>query len=267
MDLSSSKNITPELIDSLMEQIQLCFRQVRPLVLERAGSVSFTAKQDGSPVTVTDSEIENIIFEFIKARFPGMPIFGEESGYDNNLPEVCLLIDPIDGTPSFIKNIPAFTAMAVLIVEGASLASVIYNYSTDEMFVAQKGKGAFKNDVVLNLKGKTLPKIAFCKGRHITPLNSILNQKNIICEIAPSGGGYGFNAIAEGSVAARFQLHSRGYIHDYAPGALLVSEAGGVIIPIKEDTYTYKTTSFVACHPELENTIRENLQAIRDLEI
>ncbi|MDO8265752.1 MAG: inositol monophosphatase family protein, partial [Candidatus Saccharibacteria bacterium] len=100
MDLTKSQNITPELINSMMEQIILCFRQVRPLVLERAGKSDFINKQDGSPVTATDSEVEEVIFKSIHDKFPSIPVFGEESGYDENLPEVCWLIDPIDGTAS-----------------------------------------------------------------------------------------------------------------------------------------------------------------------
>ena len=166
-----------------------------------------------------------------------------------------------------MENIPTFTAMAALIVDGSTRACIIYNYSTDDLFIAQKDKGAYKNDGKLSLKEKPLPHVALCKGRHINPLNSILNDKKIGCEIAPSGGGYGFTAVADGLFAARFQLHSRGYIHDYAPGVLLVQEAGGCIIPIKDKEYTYKSKSFVACHPELEDIVRTNIDAIRELEI
>ncbi|MDO8265793.1 MAG: inositol monophosphatase family protein, partial [Candidatus Saccharibacteria bacterium] len=160
-----------------------------------------------------------------------------------------------------------FTAMAALVVAGFTQACIIYNYSTDDMFTAKKDQGAYKNNNKLSLKEKPLPHIAMCKGRHINSLTNILKAKKIVCEIAPNGGGYGFTAITEGKFAARFQLHSRGYIHDYAPGALLVLEAGGCIIPIKDKEYDYKCKSFVACHPELEDMVRENISAICELEI
>lgn len=262
----SPDTLTPDLIDAMLDHLQNCFRRVRPLVIETAGKSDFINKQDGSPVTDTDSKVENIIFKSMEDRFPGIPVFGEETGYSDKLPEACWLIDPIDGTASFIENIPTFTSMAVLILDGEAVACAIYNFSTNNMFVAQKSKGAYKNGIKMNLQSKELPTKALCKGRFIDELNMILMPEGVSCEIGSVGAGHGFSLVADGLFAARFQLNSGGYIHDYAPGALLVREAGGKIIPLDKDTYTYDSKSFVACHPGLEDTIRTHLQSIQALD-
>lgn len=254
------------MVDDALAAIQDAFRQCRPLILARAGKVAHTDKQDGSPVTETDVAVEKILFEVMAQRMPGMPVFGEETGYGNDLPAAFWLVDPIDGTPNFIQNIPIFTSMGVMIAGGEAVACAIYNIAADTMYVAQKGKGAYKNGVRLDLTATPLPAVAHCKGRLIEPLDELLHATQVHCENAPVGGGYGFSLVADGKSAARFNLLGAGYIHDYAPGALLVREAGGVILPVGEDEYTYKTRSFIACHPELAPVLRPHLHELRALE-
>lgn len=258
--------LSPEEIDTSLDIVKEVFRQFRPIILERAGNIAFTDKQDGSPVTETDMEVEVALQAALSKRFPGVPVYGEETGYTDGLTGAFWLVDPIDGTSSFIKNVPTFTSMAALIQDGETVASIIYNISTNDMYTAQKGQGAYKNDTRLDLAKAPLSGRALCKGRFFEALNKILEPKKVVCENGPSGGGYGFSVVADGRFAARFNLDSRGYTHDYAPGALLVREAGGAIIPVQENTYTYETRSFIACHPELEPVLRPHVQAIRELE-
>lgn len=260
------ETLTGDLIDSMLEHLQGCFSQVRPLIMSRAGKSEFSNKSDGSPVTKADSEVEKIIFDAMESLFPGLSVFGEETGYGDDLPQVCWLIDPIDGTDSFIKNIPTFTSMAVLLVDKQAVACIIYNYTTEDVFIAQKDKGAYKNGVVLDLGLGEMPKEALCKGRYVSALDRILETKGVSCSTGPVGAGHAFSTVADGLYAARFQLSSQGYIHDYAPGALLVQEAGGCIIPLDREIYTYDCKSFVACHPGLEETIQTQRLSIKELE-
>jgi len=256
----------PNIVDDSFRAIQTIFRESQPYILEHAGKSTYTSKLDGSPVTDIDVAIEKNVQKKMENLFPGLPIFGEETGYGKDLPDLFWLIDPIDGTKNFIANIPTFTCMAALIQNGETVASIIYNPSTNAMFTAQKDKGAFKNEARLNLSESALPPVAFCKERFIEELNSILRPKQVACEKAPTGGGYGFTMVAEGLAAARFQIHAKGYVHDYAPGALLIREAGGAILPILDVPYTYTSHSFVACHPDLESILTPYLPRLRELE-
>ncbi|HSW66548.1 MAG TPA: inositol monophosphatase family protein [Bacillota bacterium] len=258
---------TQDEIEHALAVIQEVFRSCRPYVLERAGKSSHTDKKDGSPVTAADLEVEKRILAAMAKHFPGVPVYGEETGYGEDLPEAFWLFDPIDGTQSFVENVPSFTSMAVLIQGNEAAASIIYNISTDDMYVAQKDKGAYKNGTRLDLSKVRLPRVAYCKERFFKPLDAILEPKGVHCENGPSGGGFGFTLVADGLSAARFNMLGGGYIHDYAPGALLVREAGGAIVPIKDDVYTYKLRSFVACHPELEPVLLPRSHELRGLEI
>lgn len=263
----TSGRLTAEIADGSLTLVQDVFRRFRSPILKRAGNSRYTAKFDGSPVTETDTEIELALQAELAQQFPEVPVFGEETGYGADLPPACWLVDPIDGTESFIKGTPTFTSMAVLIQAGEATAAVIYNPSTDDMYVARAGHGAYKNDIRLDLRQQKLPAKALCKGRHIEALNHLLLSTGVVCEIAPTGGGYGFTMVADGQAAARFQLHSRGQTHDYAPGALLVREAGGAVIPIEDKTYAYDSRSFVACHPGLETIVCTHLEELRRLEL
>ena len=265
--LGDGRALTAPEIDESLTIVQQVFQDFRTRVLARAGHSAHTDKHDGSPVTDTDVEIETELQAALARRFPGMVVLGEETGYDDaNLPDVCWLIDPIDGTQSFIANLPFFTCMAVLIQDNEAVASIIYNPSTDTTHTARKNGGAYRDGTRLALGQLPMADIALCKLELIDPLTALLRSSGVVCEAAPTGSGHGLTRVADGLAAARFQLRGRGSIHDYAPGALLIREAGGVIIPVKDEEYTYQTRSFVACHPALETVIREHLPAIRALE-
>lgn len=255
-------------ITAALDAMQDAFRSQRDYVMARAGKQTFSDKQDGSPVTEADVAVEDAVTAVMTAQFPDMPVFGEEVGYDDAaLPERFWLIDPIDGTKSFIENTPAFTGMAVLIEDGESIASIIYNFTTDAMYVARKGLGATKNGERLDLSTVALPQVAYGKARFFDTLDAFLEPVGVHCENGPEGGGFGHTLVVDGLSAARLNLAGRGYTHDYAPGALLVREAGGVILPIQEDEYNFRSRSFIACHPALESVLRPHLDEIRQLEI
>lgn len=258
--------LTPEEIEGSLAVMQAVFRQVGPRIVEHAGKMAHVDKKDGSPVTAMDVEVEKIVQAKLARQYPDLLVFGEETGYGKELPPAVWLVDPIDGTQSFIDNVPTFTSMAVLIQDKEAIAAVIYNPSTDEMYVAQKDRGAYKNGVRLELDKLPLPRIAWCKERFFDAINPLLAPAGVSCEKGPSGAGNGFALVADGRVAARFNLHGGGYVHDYAPGALLVREAGGALVPIMNDDYTYDTFSFVACHPQLEPILRAEVAKLRELE-
>lgn len=266
MNPSVTNTLSASDITQSLGIVKRVFRDFRPTLVSLAGNVAFTDKHDGSPVTDTDMEIEIALQAALAEQFPGVPVYGEETGYGKSLQGTFWLVDPIDGTKSFIEGAPTFTSMAVLIQDNEAIASVIYNPSTDQLFSAQQGQGAYSNDRLLDLTTLPLPSIAFCKERFMAALDPRLATLGVHCEEPPTGSGYGFSMVAAGQVAARFNLHGRGNIHDYAPGALLVREAGGVIVPYIGQTYDYTMRTFVACHPAMADWVREQADLLRELD-
>ncbi len=253
-----------------MAAIQDVFRECGQLIIDRAGQPGAirTKDRDGSSVTRTDEEVEERLLSVLRERFPDLPVFGEESGYDeDNLPLACWLIDPLDGTNNFIEGSTGFTCMGVLIQNGQAVASIIYDPSSKAMYTAKKGQGAYKNGQKLDLAAMPLPEVALCKDLFIDELDKILAPKGVHCVNPRTGGGYGFTMVADGRAAARFNMHGGGYVHDYAPGGLLVREAGGVLVPILDAQYGYQTRSFVACHPDVAAVIEQYVPRLRELEV
>ncbi len=248
-----------------LEPIEQAFRSVAPYILDNAGHEALKLKTDGTPVTEIDIETERRIKAALKGFYAGVEILGEETGYDpNNLPNACWLIDPIDGTKSYIENFPSFTTMGLYVKDNEAVACVVYNPTTDEMFTAVKGQGAYLNGDKLDLTMTKLPKNAVVKARFVKSITDL--RPPVKVEAPPSGAGYPFIQIAKGALAARFNFNAHGHIHDYATGILLVQEAGGVVIPINDEEVTLYSKSFVACHPLLSEFIHDNKAALATIE-
>src|SRR6185295_15959634 len=89
-----------------------------------------------------------------KAR-PGYGFLGEEGGQREGADKTHRwIVYPLDGTTNFLHGIPQFAISIALEREGAMVAGLVYNPATDEMFTAEKGKGAFLNDQRLRVAGR-----------------------------------------------------------------------------------------------------------------
>lgn len=108
-------------------------------------SFQLERKSDQSPVTNADREAESIIREQIRKHFPGHGIIGEEFGTENEDSEVVWVLDPIDGTKSFIHGIPFYTTLIGILVRNKPEVGIIYAPALDEMVSAATGKGCKLN--------------------------------------------------------------------------------------------------------------------------
>lgn len=116
---------------------------IRETVGKYIGQVHVDYKADDSPVTLADKEIERYIVSQIEARFPEGVIVGEESGThpasatapDSGRPLVEWIVDPIDGTKSFIHSVPLFATLIGVMVDGEAVYGAIYNPLLDDLIV------------------------------------------------------------------------------------------------------------------------------------
>ncbi|MEX2585849.1 MAG: histidinol-phosphatase [Balneolaceae bacterium] len=102
-------------------------------------------KKDDSPVTDADRGAEQIMREAISEQFPEHGIIGEEFGEDGAGREIVWVLDPIDGTQSFIHGIPFYTTLIGILINGRPEVGVIYAPALDEMVVAATGTGTLLN--------------------------------------------------------------------------------------------------------------------------
>lgn len=96
-------------------------------------SVGLISKADESPVTAADLEIESRLRELIEKNYPSHGIIGEEHGSKNTDAEFVWVLDPIDGTKSFISGVPLFTTLISLMHKGEPVCGGIYQPILDEL--------------------------------------------------------------------------------------------------------------------------------------
>ena len=107
-------------------------------------------------VTDMDRASERTIIEALSARFPDDGFFGEEGGLRREAKGMWV-IDPIDGTTNFVKNIPTYTISIAYVVEGEVLAGVVYAPALDEMYSAVVGGGARCNGAPIRVSDVSEP--------------------------------------------------------------------------------------------------------------
>ncbi len=109
-------------------------------------SLRVETKGDGSPVTIADREAEQVARAWIEARFPGDGVLGEEFGASRSDAGRRWIIDPIDGTKSFVRGVPMWGTL-IAVCEGTEvLAGAAYYPATAELLCAAPGAGCWWND-------------------------------------------------------------------------------------------------------------------------
>ncbi|EJW12919.1 Inositol-1-monophosphatase [Rhodovulum sp. PH10] len=123
------------------------FGEVEHLQVSLKGPANFVSAADRKAE-------ETLRFELEKAR-PGYGFLGEEGGLQRGSDEThTWIVDPLDGTTNFLHGIPQFAISIALEREGTIVAGVIYNPVSEELFVAERGKGAFLNDQRIRVAGR-----------------------------------------------------------------------------------------------------------------
>ena len=116
----------------------------RTLAYFNAG-VNVETKADNSPVTVADRESEATIRAIIKAHYPTHSILGEEEGATEGDPDFRWIIDPLDGTKSFVRGVPLYGSLVGLEIEGQVKVGAVYMPALGEMISAATGMGCYWN--------------------------------------------------------------------------------------------------------------------------
>ena len=188
-------------------------------------------------VTEWDQKAERLIIESIKNHFPDHAFLAEESGASGNNQEGILwIIDPIDGTVNFVHKIPMFAISIAASLKGKILSAVVYQPLLHELFIAEKGGGAYLNGERLRVTQTAILDSAigatgFPYNVHENPLCAIDLFKNFTKMGMPIRR-IGSAALDLAYLAAgRFDIFWEVSLNpwDYAGGKLLIEEAGGKV--------------------------------------
>jgi histidinol phosphatase-like enzyme (inositol monophosphatase family) len=135
----------PDLRDLLGFAQELAWEAGRSTLGHFQREVAVDLKDDASPVTVADREAEQIMRRAIAARFPGHDVQGEEFGETGRGSSHRWILDPIDGTRSFIHGVPLYSTLVGLEIDGDMAVGVAYFPALDDMVAAAAGMGCSWN--------------------------------------------------------------------------------------------------------------------------
>ncbi len=228
------------------------------------GNLGISLKADKSPVTQADVETEEAIKAVLKRAFPEHGFYGEETGRETGDSDCLWLVDPIDGTKSFIRETPFFSTQIALLRKGELVLGVSNAPLFGELAYAEAGGGAFLNDRPIRVSAlDDLAEATLSTGNIKTlaadpqgwrALADLIGQVN-------RGRGYGdfchYHLLAAGKLDV--VLESDINILDVAALSVIVQEAGGRVTDLKGRSLDLETTSVLASNPQLHARVLDML--------
>ncbi len=215
-----------------------------------ARGVAVELKADATPVTIADREAEDTIRRLIGRAFPAHAILGEERGLAGTS-EFLWLVDPLDGTKSFVRGTPFFSTQIALMHAGELVLGVSHAAVYGETMWARRGGGAFLNGAQLHVSGTRELKDAVLSLGNIKSLTADTQRWNALGALIRGVDrvrGYGdfahYHFLARG--ALDLVIESDVNILDIAALAVIVREAGGVFTDLEGRELTLETTSALA---------------------
>jgi myo-inositol-1(or 4)-monophosphatase len=237
------------------------FGEVENLQVSLKGPANF--------VTAADRRAEETLREELAQARPGYGFLGEEGGmHEGSDKSHRWIVDPLDGTMNFLHGIPHFAISIALEREGAIVAGIVYNPINDELFTAEKGKGAFLNDQRLRVaaRRRLADAVVACALPHPTRGDAALARSEHIAVQEKVAGLRRFGAAAldlAWVAAGRFDAYWERSLSpwDMAAGIALVREAGGFVTDLDGREDMLKTGGIIAgtdaLHRELLRTLKE----------
>ena len=215
--------------------------------LERSAIVE---KSPGDWVTDADREAEELITRALSVLTPGVPVVAEEASAadptlvaEGHRHDAVWVLDPLDGTTSFIAGDPDFATMCALVEDGVVSASWIWQPVRGQMFTASRGGGAFVDGVPIARERARVGAPASLQGvlrtRYMPPelrraaLDGFEDAGLVHAEVSAAGVVYPMAARGQLSHA----LYWRTLPWDHAPGTLLAEEAGLVVARLDRTPY------------------------------
>jgi myo-inositol-1(or 4)-monophosphatase len=226
-----------------------------------AKGVETEYKGDVDLVTVADRTSEALIRERLTKAFPEHGIYGEEGTRDQMESEFRWYVDPLDGTTNFAHGFPAFCVVLGLERRGAGLAAdadgemvagVIYDPLRDEMFLAERGKGAFLNGRPIHVsKTRKLQEALTATGfpsqkRHASPNIHLYQQITLRSHGVRRAGSAALDLayVACGRLDGFWEFNLNPW--DTSAGYLLVEEAGGRVTHFDGGKFTLDSRETLA---------------------
>ena len=243
ISISANLNIMIKAAEKASKSIIKDFGEVEKLQVSKKGPHDF--------VTKTDKNVEKILIEELSKTKKNYSFLTEETGSIKNQDKNNIwVIDPIDGTTNFLHGIPHFAISIALKSKEEILSGLIFDPIKDEMFYAEKDKGAFLNNQRLRVSKKNSLDECLFSSNHEGVKFSDLNMRYSGC------AALDLAYVASGRLDGFF--HNKINLWDIAAGVLMVKEAGGIVNDLNK--FNINNIDIKASSAAINDKMIENLK-------
>lgn len=230
-----------------------------------------TWKEDNTPLTIADTEINDLVIKRINESYPEHSIYGEEKSDKKEGSKYIWVCDPIDGTMAFSCGIPTFVFSLALVDQsnGLPILGIINDPVMRNMYWAYKGNGAYRNGKKISVSGSTelrntyLNTAASGKSVGFSNLPFIKKLSEIKCAVMKFPSFiYGGIQVANGKYSGA--VFFKEYGHDVAALKIITEEAGGKVTDLNGEERRYDQDG-IGCiisngilHEELLKIVQES---------
>ena len=256
-------------MDKILEIGIEAAKEAGRFLYENFGKIGVIDKKgDRNLATNLDREAEGMIIDRIKNEFPDHGIIAEESGRQGTDKEYIWIIDPLDGTHNFIRNIDIFGVSIGVVYNDEFMAGIIYMPKDDELYTACRGQGAYKNGKKISVSSN-----AELKECSISFDSSIRYSPEVMLKVLGSLAKEVFNIrmfgssarvlsyVAEGKLDFAVEFHDRPW--DFAGGVRIIEEAGGKLTTLKGEPLTHRHIGYIASnsftHKKVEAIVKARI--------
>lgn len=254
-------------------------KNLAPIIV-KAGEIMLSAhdveiaevkKGDVNFVTEYDKAVQDFLIENIKKIYPKANFIAEEKDNDSEALKsgLCFIIDPIDGTTNFIKDYKTSAISVGAFLNGEGVFGGILNPYLGELFTAEKGKGAYLNGQKITVSTAEFEKSVFAFGSSPYYKKELADKtfsvaKNMFLramDIRRSGSAaLDFCHLACGRIDVFFECRLSPW--DFAAGAIIVTEAGGIITDMDGKPLDFSQPQSILCANK--NAYKEALETIKN---
>jgi histidinol-phosphatase len=249
-------------LKAAIEAAEAAARVIRSLYQR---NLEVVTKADKSPVTEADVKAEQAIHEVLSARFPDYGFYGEETGQHAMGAESIWLVDPIDGTKSFVRECPFFSTQIALMRGGRMVLGVSSAPAYDEFAWAERGEGAWLGGQRIRVSAIDRVEAAILSSGNLKTLASGPQWSRYGELVARVNRirGYGdfvhYHLLARGALDA--VIESDVNILDIAALTVIVEEAGGRFTDLAGGEVGLDTTTVLASNGPLHAPLLAALDA------
>ncbi len=235
-------------MNDLQKEIEKLMRECGNIIRDARRDPSMVSVKEGHAnfVTTYDRTIQEKLREGLLKLRPDALFVGEEEDIHPDINDgISFVVDPIDGTTNFIRDYKQSCISVAMLEKGAPKLGLVYNPYLDELFTAERGKGAFLNGEAIHVSGFPVEQGIVLFGT--SPYYRELNRRSFdlaylyfqhALDIRRSGSSaLDLCSIAAGRAEVFFELRLSPW--DYAAGSLIVTEAGGIVTTAEGDPLSF----------------------------